>query len=211
MARLSDEQKARLRAQRERLDAVNFVSVEPGQLWAVSSDIRDANGELVEQSWAPVAIAILSRLDEETFDAAPLSYDVDLAGPGDIRPSGTTLFERPFMIETWLRMPVRRDNLHRGVGRLDAASLDAANAAGRASIGANEADFDPDDPRTAYRIDEHTRVLFVLAGMMPATPERRAALAHKRDTPRWQITRPRAEAGPTGSQQPVGMKVASSD
>jgi hypothetical protein len=192
MKMASDEQKARLRAQAARLRSFTFATIEPGQLWTIDSTIHDRDGRVVEHSWSPVAVVILQQLDDQLVEVAPLSYDIDLAGPGDVAGEGT-VFERPFMVETWLRLPIGRSALARGIGRLSPAKLQEIVGVATEAVGATDPPFGPDDPRAAYREDEHLRVLFVAAGAGSGGLVFEEALSAKLNPTRWHLEPQRTE------------------
>jgi len=119
------------------------------------------SGNVVEHSWAPVVVAVWRDLGIAT-EVIPVSFDLDLVANGDVR-AEEPLFDRPYMLECWLRMPVFKAALARRFGICDSITWRRV-ARTCAAETSDENPFELDDARLAYRQNERLRVLFAAAG-----------------------------------------------
>src|SRR5581483_6256170 len=141
------------------------VGAEPleSELWAVSPEITNASGTVVEHSLAPLIVAVVRQIGD-VYEVAPISFEIDLLGPRDVVVGQKRLFERPFMVECWLRLAVSPRALARRVGELsDEDWARVAKACGPV-VPASDTASATDDARASYRNEERLRVMFAAAG-----------------------------------------------
>lgn len=133
----------------------------PGELWAISSTIKDGTGSLIEHSRVPVLV-VIARQVSQLFEVIPVSFESDLVGPFDVAIG--QVFGRDAIAETWLRMPVSARALQESAGRLDAEAFRRIQAELRRAASSSTPALPEDDPRRSYRQEERLRVIFAMAG-----------------------------------------------
>ena len=132
-----------------------------GDLWSIRSEIVDpVSGQAVEHSWAPVVVAVWRDLGIAA-EVIPVSFDLDLAGRGDLI-ADEPLFDRRYMLECWLRMPVFKGALARRFAICGPGTW--ARLERTFATPSDESSPELDDARLAYRQSERLRVLFAAAG-----------------------------------------------
>jgi hypothetical protein len=154
----------------------------------VADTVRDREGNIREQSWTPIEVALL-KVHDSLLEVVPISYELHFAGPDDVVVEDEPLFGQAFMLESWLRLPMLASAVGRGVGRLSPrtrARLDTAVAAPPTEL------FEEADPRAAYRSDERLRVYFAAAGTLegltlPFDDAFARALRMKDSAPTWRL------------------------
>jgi hypothetical protein len=198
---LSDELLRNAREHARSVQANAFVQPEPGQLWTVAEIIRDQKGNVREQSWTPIEVALL-KVRDAVLEVVPISYELQFAGPDDVIVDDEPLFGQAFMLESWLRLPMLRSALGRGVGRLSPSVRQRLEA--MVAVPPTER-FEDADPRSAYRSDERLRVYFAAAGTLdgltlPFDEAFARALRMKQAAPTWRL----APVAPERTQTPGG-------
>jgi len=185
-----------LDAERERMRRLKAAQTSDppavGELWTVRPAVSaPGSGLIVEHSLAPLLVVVLRR-SNEWLDVAPVSYDVDYAAPGDVIEREALPFDKPYMIETWLRLRVAEMALVRRVGVVPKRTLSQARRDATRLVSSPQPALPAEDPRRAYRQDERLRVLFAgaasgdLLDVEELTTEQEIALALKRGEPvRW--------------------------
>jgi hypothetical protein len=195
-----------LAKERERARAIPVdVGAEPDvdDLWSIKPAISSAQdpSRLIEHSKVPLIVAVL-RDAGNILDVAPVSFETDLAGAFDVTVEDAGLLGQPFMVETWLRMPVTRAALHAPIAKLPVGIAHAVAGLARRALTQDAPELSDDDPRRAYRQDERMRVAFAMAGTgeelvldQPAATPDGDALAIKRRATRWVQAPVRRENG----------------
>jgi len=194
----------------------------PGEVWTLSSSIEDRSGAVIEHSRVPVLVVVLRRV-AELFEVAPLSFEVDLRGSFDAQL--TSVFGRPAIAETWLRMPITRRALQSRALVLSAEDLTGVmNQLTRAAT-EDAPTLPEDDPRRSYRQEERLRVIFAMAGTgeeieLPDEAEPDTKLDHAREKalrvkrgetrPQWR-PQPADGAGYPGAFHPAPAPVGPSN
>jgi hypothetical protein len=157
-----DAERARALELREARASEN-ADPKAGELWTIREGILDPDtGSMIEHSWLPVVVAIWRTLGPAQ-EVIPISFETGIAGEGDVI-ADDTLYERSYMLECWLRLPVLRGALAKRIGDVPARTWARLQAACDAESGHRTGDAADDGGLSAYRQIERLRVIFASAG-----------------------------------------------